>query len=105
MTFDVDAELRRIHIVTAAQVVAEDDGRPVTRAELSALFDKVADKAHWKNQIDAEVVLAPAQLSMMFEAVVFFTGSVPDVTYLADVPGGLRRYRVKAAGYFATCGA
>lgn len=105
MTFDIDAELRRIHIETATQVVAEDDGRPVTRAELSDLFDRVADRANWKNRIDAEVVLAPAQLSLMFESVVFFTGSVPDVTYLGDEIGGLRRYRVKAAGYYETCGA
>jgi hypothetical protein len=89
-----------------AQVVAKVGSFEYTRAELSALFDRVADADHWKNPIDAVVdVAGDRELVGIFQAVEFFTGSKPTAQAVrgGTLPGC--RYRIKAAGYFATCGA
>lgn len=93
------------------QVVAKILGRDVTQGELSAAFDKVAPKDHWKNRIDAQVVLSnDFDLLLIHNAVEFFTGSKATIEPVAIItsngrPTGQTRYRVKAAGYFATIGA
>lgn len=88
------------------QIVAQVFGRDVTRSELSAAFDRVANKQHWKNEIDCVVDIASDfDMAVVKEAVVFFTGSV---ARFDAVPGGTMpgcRYRVRAAGYFNTIGA
>lgn len=88
-----------------AQVVDVIDGRPVTRGELSAQFDRVKNAEHWKNHIDAQVDVAnDAEIDLIERAVVFFTGSVPHVVEVRAA-GGMRTIRVRAAGYFRTIGA
>jgi hypothetical protein len=89
------------------QIVAKVLGRDVTRGELSEAFDKVADKANWKMPIDATVGLNTRELVMLTEAIVFFTGCVPNFTLIPGEARGKRRkrYQVKAAGYYQTIGA
>lgn len=87
-------------------VVAKVEGRPVTQGELSLAFDAVANKANWKNPIDAVVSLDSYTMAMVREAVVFFTGSVPTFELTTGTTtSGMGRYRVKAAGYYRTIGA
>jgi hypothetical protein len=72
------------------------------QARLDAAFAKVRPADHWKNPIRATLPkgTTPEQLDEIREAVIHFTGSVPEFEPLAD-----GRVRVEAAGYFATIGA
>jgi hypothetical protein len=89
-----------------AQVVANVMGRIVTRGELSKAFDAVANKANWKLPINASVDLDEFTKAMVAEAVVFFTGSKAKFKRLTGTTtGGIGRYRVTAAGYYAAIGA
>lgn len=95
-----------------AQVVAGSGELAWTRANLQALFTKVIDANRpvkagtipgvpWKERIDATLRIGDDWEKFgIIEAVIFFTGSVPKLTAL-----GRNRYRVKAAGYYATIGA
>jgi hypothetical protein len=89
-----------------AQVVATVHGQSVTRSQLRDAFDRVSPR-NWKEPIDATITLdGDRDLAMVREAVIFFTGSVPSFTAVAsNVRPPKCRYRVKAAGYYATCGA
>ena len=80
--------------------VANVMGRVVTRGELKAAFDQVANDANWKLPVNAIVVADEFELAMIKEAVVFFTGSVAKFKPLA---GG--RFRVTASGYYRAVGA
>lgn len=72
-----------------------------TRRELSEAFDRVKDSDHWKNRINKVVALeTEREIKAVEVAVTFFTGSIATVT-----PLGNDRFRVRAAGYFATIGA
>ena len=86
-------------------VVATVMGKPVTQGQLSEAFDRVADKANWKNKIDAVVDLNDQEMAMISEAVVFFTGSVAKFAPRNGAALPKCRYRVTAAGYYATIGA
>ena len=89
----------------AKTVVATVMGKPVTQGELSKAFDVVANKANWKMPIDCDVTLkSHREMAMISKAVVFFTGSVAKFTAVALL-GSKCRYRVTAAGYYATIGA
>ncbi len=98
-----------------AQVVAGSGSLTWTRANLQALFSKVMDVNQpvvlksgdvivgtpWKERIDATLRVSDDWEKFgIIEAVIFFTGSVPKLTAL-----GRNRYRVRAAGYYATVGA
>ncbi len=84
-----------------AQVVAHVNGRAVTRRELSAAFDLVADPTNWKNRIDAVILTTDvAELALISEAVTFFAGCVPTFTNVA-----CNRTHVRAKGYYAAVGA
>jgi hypothetical protein len=84
-----------------SQVVAKVFGNDVTRAQLTFFFNLVADKANWKNPIDAVVSIdCDFDMAMIREAVIFFTGSVPNFT-----AKGRSKYRVTAQGYYVVCGA
>lgn len=96
------------------QIVAKVNGRDVTRRELRDAFKRVENPHHWKNRIDATIdATSDEELLMIREAVIFFTGSVPTFERVGSivVPGVIgfsvmgARVRVRAAGYFATCGA
>lgn len=75
----------------------------VTRGEVSDAFDRVADKAHWKNPIDAEIVLddcgAFALGRLIEQAVIFYQGVKPTITKLADRGNGQGLYRFQSTGY------
>ena len=89
------------------QVCARVLGRDVTRAELTAQFDRVQNAQNWKAPIDALVVLKDNYEQLVLaESVVFFAGCVPTITlhaYISAREGAV--YRVKAAGYYAAVGA
>lgn len=88
----------------AGQVVGTaSDGRPLTRAQLTEAFNRVAPGDNWKRPIDITLQLEPLDREVVREAVIFFTGSVPKFEY-AGCCGDLT-CRVTAAGYYATCGA
>lgn len=92
-----------------AQVVDRIDGRDVTRGELSAAFDRVKPADHWKNPIDATIKATAAERKLIERAIVFFTGSVAMITpapRTGTERGRKGHYlRIRAAGYFRTCGA
>lgn len=89
------------------QIVANINGRDVTRGELSTAFDLVADRSNWKNPISALVNLTDSERDMVAGAVVFFTGSVASFEAISHgtMQHGLTRYRVRAAGYYRAIGA
>jgi hypothetical protein len=95
----IDEERR----ASRAQVVANVAGEPVTRGDLSDAFDHVADKSNWKLPVRATIDTRKVSLEMVKEAVVFFTGSVPTFSQLGR--DGQPFFQVRAAGYYATCGA
>lgn len=98
--------IEQIEAESRAQVVATVNGKSVTRGDLTIAFNAVADKANWKMPIDARVDLDAYTLAMVAEAVTFFTGSVAKFERLTgSTTGGIAKYRVTAAGYYATCGA
>ena len=76
------------------EFVAWLNGRPVTRGELRAAFDLVADPTDWKNPINAVVDPDEQTKVMIYEAVRFFTGCTPKFTRL-------NRYRVTTSGFRA----
>ncbi|MFI5223015.1 MAG: hypothetical protein ACHQX3_02025 [Nitrospirales bacterium] len=90
----IDAELNE-------QVVATVMGKQVTRGQLSAAFEKVRNREHWKNPINAKLKNQNEEdLAMIQEAVTFFTGSVAEIS-----TNSAGMTRVQADGYFLTCGA
>lgn len=85
------------------QIVAKINGRNITRGQLSFWFDRVSEKDNWKNPIDAEVYIDCLFDKFLIQnAVEFFTASKPTIT---KVRGKANLYRIKAAGYYLTCGA
>jgi hypothetical protein len=87
-------------------VVATVMGREVTHGELSMAFDAVADKAHWKNPINAVVDLDEFTKAMVAKAVVFFAGCEASFERMGGTTtSGVGRYRVKAKGYYLAVGA
>jgi hypothetical protein len=68
------------------------------------MFDLVAPKDNWKNPINAlvdpfDIVELGITKKDLADAVEFFTGSAATITRENG------KYRVKAVGYYATCGA
>ena len=55
----------------------------MTRGELRAAFDLVADPTDWTNPINAVVDLDEQTKTRVYEAVRFFTGCTPKFTYLS----------------------
>ena len=74
-------------------------GKTRLQSELKAAFDLVAPKPNWKMPI-AATIYATTEKSLVSDAIIHFTGSVPT---FASQSG--KRYRVKAAGYYASVGA
>jgi hypothetical protein len=69
-----------------------------TRQQLKTAFAQVCDMANWKNPIASVIDLANVQVTMA--AISFYTASLASVELLPD-----GRCSVKAAGYYAACGA
>ncbi len=89
-----------------AQVCAKILGRDVTRAELSKAFDQVKNPTNWKMPVDARIPLvSDFDLLLVREAVIFFTGSVPEITPVLLCKPRAMVYRVTAAGYYVAVGA
>lgn len=77
------------------------------RSEISALFDLVADKANWKNPIDAQVALTFDEADLLREVVIFYTASVPSFEVIEPTAyrmDGKSLYRIKADGYYRAVG-
>lgn len=73
-----------------------------TTAQMSAAFDRVKDKLHWKRPVNCLVAIKDSEDERLIsEAVIFYTGSVPTFTRMK----GESLVRVRAAGYYATIGA
>lgn len=71
----------------------------LTQEQLEAAFNKVKNPSHWKDRIDA--VIDAADWDHVEKAVIYFTGSVPEVVEtLAD-----GKLRIVAAGYWEAIGA
>lgn len=90
---------------TGDEQVVCDSGH--TRGELRKAFDRVSP-ANWKDRIDATIEEDDAvELDKVRQAVIFFTGSVPTISraFPAARDNGRIWMRVRAAGYYATCGA
>ena len=103
MPFDLQTEIAD----TLAQVVMKVHGVDVTRGQLRDAFDRVSP-ANWKDGIDATVITGNGfEAEMIRQAVTFFTGSVPTLERVRarGVKAPRCKWRVKAAGYYATCGA
>lgn len=79
---------------TQAWLAEQNAKQPIREA----YFNLVADKANWKNPINA-FVPATIDLDAITDAVIHFTGSVP--TYTMTRKG----WNVKAAGYYVAIGA
>jgi len=75
-----------------------NSGATRMQSELSAAFDLVAPKSHWKNPIDTEL-RGPVDIELIADAVIHFTGSVPVFRTRGKTTF------VNAAGYYATIGA
>lgn len=76
------------------------DGKEMTQERLSEVFDLVKPQPNWKYPIDAKVPVGAATPAEISEAVVWFTGSLPEVW--EETPG---TFSVLAAGYYACIGA
>lgn len=68
---------------------------------LSRAFDRVRNKSHWKDAIDAIVLTVnKAELDLILFAVEFYTATkATAVCVRGEV--GLRTYRITAPGYWA----
>lgn len=88
------------------EVVARSGNFEFTRAELRAAFDSVANSQNWKLPIAGgfrtatDPTRSARQVACMREAVIFFTGSVPEIKHLGNYG-----FSIKAAGYYAAVGA
>lgn len=90
------------------QIVDRIDGRDVRRAEFADAFNRVADKAHWKNPIDATIiVMGGRELEIVLRSIIFFTGSraTSEILRANTLGQGSATYRIRAAGYYAAVGA
>jgi len=93
------------------EVVAKVDGHDVTRFAITRAFNKVCNKTHWKNPIDATVMVAsPFERRLIEDAIMFFTGSIAQSEVVNNItsegkPTGQMRVRFRAAGYYAAIGA
>lgn len=88
-------------ILSADYQVKCFSGASRLQSELSAAFNTVAPKPNWKVAINTKVDANPVQIAIVRDAIVHFTGSVPTFTRRP----GAKQFTVKAAGYYATCGA
>lgn len=68
-----------------------------TREQLYDAFNKVC-AVNWKDPIDATI--DSSDKDIVYEAVIFFTGSVPTFTPIMGTP----YYRVQAVGYYEAVG-
>lgn len=88
------------------EIVARDAKFSFTRRELTEAFTLIQPKSHWKGPIDAEFhtgampTMSAREVAAVQHAVIFFTGSLPEIRHLGNF-----RFRVTAAGYFAEIGA
>ena len=73
--------------------------KETTPAELERAFEKVHPKGHWKNPISA--VVSAQDVEVCTDAVIYYTGTVPDV-FATDDPD---KMRLESIGYAAgPCG-
>ena len=69
---------------------------------LRPAFDAVADKAHWKNPINARIANHPLVRQLVAEAITFYAGG--GATFEVD-PSDDSKLIVRAPGYYVRIGA
>jgi hypothetical protein len=80
--------------------------RRYTQAELEEAFDRVKPSPHWKARIHCEVtVTRVGELDLIRDAVIYFTGSLPEFRLLRVLQDFSEVHQVTAAGYWETIGA
>lgn len=73
-----------------------------TQEEMRAAFERVANRLNWKKPINRLLTVKnDAELDLIYDAVIHYTGSVPEFY----PTGKSRQYRCVAAGYYLTVGA
>lgn len=82
----------------------EEPTMSITGQRLTEVFDLVRDPENWKMPVDSFVEKGQATVGEIDAAVIFFTGSVPDI-YPCEASGGRQGYAVLAAGYYEAVGA
>jgi len=92
--------MRKIMEDLNEQIVGEAFGQPISRGQFQEAFKKVHNSKNWKLPINAIVPLNVIEVEIMKQAIPFFVGSEPKVSY---VGGG--KYRIEAAGYYVSIGA
>jgi len=70
-----------------------------TQEQFVAAFEKVQDKKHWKNPVNA-VIDATENLHLIREAIIHFTATVPTFDILKVTEAGTK-ILVRADGYYA----
>ncbi len=91
--------VRQLQAEMDAHVSTTIGGEPVTVGELRAAFKKVQNAVHWKNPVDAEIILTEREAAVLEYAVIYLTGSVPSMTRIEG-----DRWKVQADGYFMAVG-
>lgn len=88
-----------------ARVVVRAHGQEYTLNDMHHYFDMVRRKDNWKLPVDAVVLLPTARdVYGVYEAVIWFTGSIPTLAVYSFTPEGIE-YHVLAAGYYSAVGA
>lgn len=87
---------------------AKRNGYEFTIRELRAAFDRIAPKPNWKAAVHAEFyttdVDVARDLNLYHEAVVFMTGSEPEISFV-ERDCTVLSFLVEAAGYYQAVGA
>lgn len=109
---NADPSVQAVCAQLDAQVVMQHAGKPVTRAELNDLFQKVQNRSNWKYPIEAVVELDDDEVAKLSYAIGFFAGSPSEfiscnspVARGPVVTPGKQWYMVTAPGYYVCVGA
>ena len=79
--------------------------RVYLQEELHSAFDRVKNKEHWKLPIQCSIDYKDQEdINLITEAVVHFTGSVPQFD-VYQLKSGKKRVRIFAVGYYYAIGA
>lgn len=81
-----------------------EEGTYFRVGDLDKAFDKVKDKTNWKNAINTSVWATVSEITVIREAIIFFTGSVPHLQIYSH-DGDKMLFHVVAAGYYNAIGA
>ncbi len=69
-----------------------------TREQLKEAFEKVQNKEHWKNPIDAYI--RKDEYDITNEAIIYFTGTAINYSVLERGGPNMGKLHIKADGYY-----